>query len=93
MIKYKIEVLREQIALLETQIAELEKVRIDTCTPIKEVDFGHRSVRIQNCLKAGGYNLIEDLIDVSDQKLAECPNLGKCSLSQVKHTLVRLGVW
>ncbi|QOR34604.1 DNA-directed RNA polymerase subunit alpha [Clostridium sp. 'deep sea'] len=57
--------------------------------PIEELDL---SVRSYNCLKRAGINTVQELIQRSEDEMLKVRNLGKKSLTEVKHKLVELNL-
>jgi DNA-directed RNA polymerase subunit alpha len=57
--------------------------------PIEELDL---SVRSYNCLKRASINTVQELIQRSEDEMLKVRNLGKKSLTEVKHKLNELGL-
>lgn len=57
--------------------------------PIAELEL---SVRARNCLDSANLNTIRDLVSLSEQEVMNLKNLGKTSLTEIKHKLAELNL-
>ena len=58
-------------------------------TPIEEIEF---TVRAYNCLKKEGIHTIQNLIDKTEDEVANIRNLGKKSLKEVMDKVDEMGL-
>ena len=75
---------REAEIMVEKEETKKEKMLEMT---VEELDL---SVRSYNCLKRAGINTVEELTDKTEAEMMKVRNLGKKSLTEIKHKLNEL---
>ena len=58
----------------------------------KSIDHLELSVRSNNCLKSAGIEKISELVQKSEEELLKTKNFGRKSLTEIKETLVEMGL-
>jgi DNA-directed RNA polymerase subunit alpha len=58
----------------------------------RSIDHLELSVRSNNCLKSAGIEKISELVQKSEEELLKTKNFGRKSLTEIKETLVEMGL-
>ena len=90
-------ILQQQLAVfvdLESEADPVDDEKEEEIDPIlmRPVDDLELTVRSANCLKAESIYYIGDLIQRTEVELLKTPNLGKKSLTEIKHVLATRGL-